>query len=926
MTDIDEKWDNYKYLWQHKEDIFNRPWYNDLIECVFRGENVENFIKEKDFKCEEASKKYGFELNASFKDTENKIIRDFVDENKEKIQKPPIMSYDDIRTSGLTEEYIDSVILFSKHPIENRQSIRRYYEGLNAPAAPRMGYSNILQEDMVSMLREKGLDAVSDTDERAKNPDVFVVTKNTVHAPFLDPRDALKANIIMIESVVDLKGRTGLSNPLLRESMVRACEKTKSSVQLRKDELTQDKFEKDKLNNFLQTAKDDWAKEHKTYSILSEIVNNLPPEAATKIKIETNNKYSQLLQNGEVWNSENAEKLAQDIIKNNETELTPLLCKKRQDEMIKEIYPKAENPLDLDRKSKDYILEHGYPESVFHAGMQGGNPYAVLCSTDGNHGGNMCFIYGATAVTQNMYKNLNGNGALGYAFGQSSHNSKKLKLGGYEVGFFYEYEARKDKQEMTAIDFAGDYNGGKFDISQIKDGPSDETVILPHQNKLKKIYIAMQALGKRDTRKIFPLELDENGLIKDEKWREFVELHNPIDDNLSGNMIEHRNNMIAEYDAKGKENMYWKINAVNNGLQQGYEPKAKESPANEPQAAEHTLSAANENTPELKETLKGQTEAVQQAKSNPAQKTPAANGDLHDTLKAQKEHSSIGNKVAAVSNSIDNAFEKAGKVLNDNAAGRMINKADSWRPHNKAAAKVMDKAGVVPAAAVVASGVSAYEQYKNGDKRGAAATFGKGVVHASVQGVATSAGMNAAAKGVSKTAEKVTEKAVAHQVAKTASKQVAKAAGKAAGKAVGKSVLKKIPLVSLGAGAYFAFERAKNGEWGKAGCELLSGAAGCVPGVGTAVSTGIDCGLAVADTKQAINETKKQQAAEQAKKEQAPQTQQKPVTAQRVAELRGIKPTQSPNKPANTNQRENTNNKPAEKGLLARLKDSLFSR
>lgn len=292
----------------------------------------------------------------------------------------------------------------------------------------------------------------------------------------------------------------------------------------------------------------------------------------------------------------------------------------------------------------------------------------------------------------------------------------------------------------------------------------------------------------------------------------------------------------------------------------------------------------NENTSDLGKTLK------QQADKNVEV--------LKETSQTQgKSNGSLGSQAAAVNNGIDNALEKVGNKLNDNALGRAINKADSWRPHNKTAAKVMDKVGAVPVAAVVASGVSAYEQYKSGDEKGAAATFGKGVVHATVQGVATSAGMNIAAKGASKAAAKVTEKVVARQAAKAASKQVAKAAGKAAGKAVGKSVLKKIPLVSLGAGAYFAFERAKNGEWGKAGCELLSGALGCFPGVGTAASTAVDCGLAVADTKQAINETKKQQAAEQAKKEQTPKPQQNQVLARRVAELRGIKPAQSQKKP-----------------------------
>ncbi|MDY4690360.1 MAG: hypothetical protein SPC24_07285, partial [Alphaproteobacteria bacterium] len=300
----------------------------------------------------------------------------------------------------------------------------------------------------------------------------------------------------------------------------------------------------------------------------------------------------------------------------------------------------------------------------------------------------------------------------------------------------------------------------------------------------------------------------------------------------------------------------------------------------------------------------------------------------------QKESSGLGSKVSAVSNSIDNTLEKAGKVLNDNAAGRTINKIDSWRPKNKVGAKVVGAAGVVPTAAIAATGVTAYEQYKSGDKKGAAATMAKGTVHAAIQGAATAGGMNLAAKGLSKGTEKVVTKVAEHNLTKkaaqkatakaaekAATKAAVKAGAKAAGKAAGKAVLKKIPLVSLGAGLYFAYERAKKGEWGKAVGEVCSGAAGCVPGVGTLVSTGIDCGLAVADTKQAINETKKQQAAEQAKKAQAPKPQQKPVTAQRVAELRGIKTAQSQQKPAS----EKKQQKPIEKGVWNKL-TNLFSR
>lgn len=106
------------------------------------------------------------------------------------------------------------------------------------------------------------------------------------------------------------------------------------------------------------------------------------------------------------------------------------------------------------------------------------------------------------------------------------------------------------------------------------------------------------------------------------------------------------------------------------------------------------------------------------------------------------------------------------------------------------------------------------------------------------------------AKAVGKTAEKAGQ-----AVAKTAvGKAVTKTVAKTAGTAVGKSVLKKIPLVSLGAGAYFAWQRLKNGDWKGACGEMASGALGCLPGLGTAASTAIDVGLAARDISGVVNE------------------------------------------------------------------------
>ena len=84
-------------------------------------------------------------------------------------------------------------------------------------------------------------------------------------------------------------------------------------------------------------------------------------------------------------------------------------------------------------------------------------------------------------------------------------------------------------------------------------------------------------------------------------------------------------------------------------------------------------------------------------------------------------------------------------------------------------------------------------------------------------------------------------------VGKTAAKTGAKTAGKAAAKGAGKAVAKKIPGVGLLAGAAFGIERLLKGDIIGAVGELASGAASTVPGVGTAVSLGIDGALMAGD-------------------------------------------------------------------------------
>tara|TARA_B100000073_G_scaffold145728_2_gene119979 strand:- start:1400 stop:3907 length:2508 start_codon:yes stop_codon:yes gene_type:complete len=82
---------------------------------------------------------------------------------------------------------------------------------------------------------------------------------------------------------------------------------------------------------------------------------------------------------------------------------------------------------------------------------------------------------------------------------------------------------------------------------------------------------------------------------------------------------------------------------------------------------------------------------------------------------------------------------------------------------------------------------------------------------------------------------------------KAAGKAGAKAGLKAGAKGLGKAFLKKIPLVGLGAGLLFAGQRAMAGDLTGAALELASGAAGTIPGFGTAASVGIDAALAGRD-------------------------------------------------------------------------------
>jgi hypothetical protein len=120
-------------------------------------------------------------------------------------------------------------------------------------------------------------------------------------------------------------------------------------------------------------------------------------------------------------------------------------------------------------------------------------------------------------------------------------------------------------------------------------------------------------------------------------------------------------------------------------------------------------------------------------------------------------------------------------------------------------------------------------------------------VEAGVEGIASTGAKPGIMSKIFGGAGKEGVKLVEKEGVKTAEKVGAKSLAKVGLKALGKSALKKIPLLGLAAGGVFAAQRALKGDFLGAAGELASGAAGTIPGIGTAASIGIDAALAAKD-------------------------------------------------------------------------------
>ena len=699
---------------------------------------VQDDLSQSEKRLQYLSESFDNPDNVSLRTKENNLIREFVKEKSEDILHPATISAEQIRTLGLSEEYIEGQILQSKYPAETRRSIRRLYEGLDTPAAPVIGPAREnggpwpQREKIIEKLKEHGLDVVSDLDPRAVDPNVFVVTPYEIHAPFLSPDEALKANIIMVDAVTELGGTACCSNPHTRESFVEASHAVKHENAADLSKLHPENAQK-AVSNFYQEIKQ---KDSEKY--LRQFLGKAPKNDELSKRIITSYKQqADLLGDVNQLSVEQRQLLASNILEQYQSEIIkqPEMFQIYQKAMQHEAWEKGISPDVVGRENAKLIAEGKPPAHVFHGGQQGTKPYANL----GQYA-NIDFQFGAVGCNYEC----GSSGAVTYAFGASSHNKRLYTENEFETyGFLYQYQSRGEKQELLFIENAFEFTGGTFHKGSVR-GATDETIILSHQNKLEKMYVAVQEVNPQThavERRLFPLELDETGQIKDKRWRDFAELHDPINDNLTGYMVDKRNNMIRQYDELGKEAMM--------ARHLGLETAAK---------------AAD------KVAVKGAEKASAKTVGSVLQKADNA-----------------------VNTAIETAVEKGAKALNESAAGKV---------YAKTAEKIAE---------------------------------------------------TKVAKGITKTTEKIGEKVAKTVVAKTAKKAVTKVATKA----VGKSVLKKIPLISLAAGAYFAYDRAKHGDWVGAAGELTSGTLGCFPGLGSAASVAVDTALAAKDIKEVVDSNKK---------------------------------------------------------------------
>jgi hypothetical protein len=101
---------------------------------------------------------------------------------------------------------------------------------------------------------------------------------------------------------------------------------------------------------------------------------------------------------------------------------------------------------------------------------------------------------------------------------------------------------------------------------------------------------------------------------------------------------------------------------------------------------------------------------------------------------------------------------------------------------------------------------------------------------------------NAAQKAAKEMAEKAAKEGL-----KDAAEKSAKETAELVAKSATKSAIKKVPIIGIAAGLFFGLQRALEGEFVKAGGEVMSGVLGTFAGPGTVAAMGIDATMLADD-------------------------------------------------------------------------------
>lgn len=404
---------------------------------------------------------------------------------------------------GLSKENIEDLLSTSNHPTEISKSLSNYFEGLEDSVSVAIGFNddgvrdeNLKQiDDVVQLLRAKGIDAVSYVDEDATKPDKFIVDKFGVSFPFMTPEDSLKATILIEDLVLD-KGYQliGHANPQTPKSLL---------------------YSSSGKNIGSETELD----QHKSKAI-------------------------------------NLEKSHPDLERFNETvQRNGGNYQKFIDKKVLEAYNQSEEVNLIQMSEENVYLNEG--KSLFRGGTLGNNPYAAISEFNARKVAHsspspyICSGFDGKNASQSTkgggeYKSTEDHLNYGFIYQFESMGERQLYYGnvGLETGTdaktIQEYKEKYGLQTLSKIN-------DTVDIWNGKSGEFYEAPLQPHHNKLEAIYIHV-GQGSEEN-KLFAIPLDENGQISDPEWRDFLYLHEPSDDKIKGFQAERQDTQKREQEA-----------------------------------------------------------------------------------------------------------------------------------------------------------------------------------------------------------------------------------------------------------------------------------------------------------------------------------------------------------------------------------------